>query len=80
MLECDRRGARIGIEAPAETNIQREELLLRVTSENQRARATGEHKWLQVLPLRKPEEQPVGPTSVRVPPAAKAFGGAKPDD
>ena len=63
MLECDRRGARIGIEAPADTNIQREELLLRVTDENKRARATGEHKWLEAIPLR---ESPAG-KALRVP-------------
>jgi carbon storage regulator len=31
VLSSDRRGARIGIEAPTEVNIQREELLTRVT-------------------------------------------------
>jgi len=29
VLSSDRRGAKIGIEAPPETNIQREELILR---------------------------------------------------
>jgi len=80
VLECDRRGTRIGIEAPAETNIQREELLLRVTDENKRARATEEHGWLQALPLRKPTDGPTAPTSVTVRPAGAAVGCPKRDD
>ncbi len=71
VLECDRRGARIGIEAPAKTNIQREELLLRVTSENQRARASGRHKWVSAL---SPSKTPVKSTS-RVPVGADSSKG-----
>lgn len=37
VLDCDRGGVRVGIEAPAETSIQREELLSRVEAENRRA-------------------------------------------
>ncbi len=51
VLECDRRGTRIGIEAPAATSIQREELLERVAEENQRARASKEQNWIEALPL-----------------------------
>ena len=35
VLECDRRGARIGIDAPIETNIQREEIVARVAKREQ---------------------------------------------
>ena len=55
VLSSDRRGARIGIEAPTSINIQREELVSRVAEENRRAnaRSTGT-EWLEQLPLRKP--------------------------
>ena len=51
VLDCDRHGTRIGIEAPATTNILREELLQRVTEENQRARARRQQQWAKTLPL-----------------------------
>lgn len=51
VLESDRRGARIGIEAPAETNIRREELLENVVKENRRARARNAKTWASALPL-----------------------------
>ena len=38
VLESDRRGARIGIEAPSETRIQREELLVRAASNEDNGR------------------------------------------
>ena len=59
VLSSDRRGARIGIEAPAEVNIQREELVSRVADENRRAnaRSTGTD-WLEQLPLRDPNARP----------------------
>jgi carbon storage regulator CsrA len=55
VLSSDRRGARIGIEAPPAINIQREELVSRVAEENRRANAhaTGA-EWLEHLPLKKP--------------------------
>ena len=55
VLSSDRRGARIGIEAPTTVNIQREELVSRVAEENRRAnaRSTGT-EWLEQLPLRDP--------------------------
>lgn len=52
VLDVDRRGATIGIEAPSETNIQREELLLRVAEENRLARATGAKEWAKALPFK----------------------------
>ena len=39
VLSSDRRGARIGIEAPTSTNIQREELVSKIAEENRRANA-----------------------------------------
>ena len=52
VLDCDRRGARIGIDAPAATNIQREELLERVAEENKRARSPKDQEWAKALPPR----------------------------
>jgi carbon storage regulator len=56
VLSSDRRGARIGIEAPCTVNIQREELVSRIAEENRRAnaRSTGT-EWLEQLPLRDPK-------------------------
>jgi carbon storage regulator len=55
VLSSDRRGARIGIEAPSAVNIQREELVSRIAEENRRAnaRSTGT-EWLEQLPLKSP--------------------------
>ncbi|MDX2191767.1 MAG: carbon storage regulator [Gemmatimonadales bacterium] len=39
VLQSDRRGVRLGIEAPTEVGIQREELVSQVAAENRRARA-----------------------------------------
>lgn len=54
VLSCDRRGTRIGIEAPQATGILREELVQQVASENQRAAAAGDQAlaWAAQLPLR----------------------------
>lgn len=56
VLSSDRRGARIGIEAPTSVNIQREELVSRMAEENRRAnaRSTGT-EWLGQIPLRDPK-------------------------
>ena len=56
VLSSDRRGARIGIEAPTSVNIQREELVSRMAEENRRAnaRSTGT-EWLEQIPLRDPQ-------------------------
>lgn len=51
VLACDRRGVRLGIEAPLETNIQREELVSQVTAENRRARAAQAGAWAAELPI-----------------------------
>ena len=54
VLESDRRGVRLGIEAPPEVSILREEIVEAITSENQRANATSNAgEWLQILPIRK---------------------------
>jgi carbon storage regulator len=54
VLECDRRGVRIGIEAPPEVSIVRGEIAKQIADENRRASAGPEGRdWLDVLPVRK---------------------------
>lgn len=53
VLSCDRRGVRIGIEAPADVGIRREELVSQVAAENRRANAgTAGAEWVARLPLK----------------------------
>ncbi len=55
VVACDRRGVRLGIEAPPEVGIVREELLREVAAENQRAPATdGANAWIAKLPPVRP--------------------------
>ena len=51
VLACDRKGVRLGIEAPADVTILRGEIVNDITEENQRARAAGAggQQWLQVI-------------------------------
>lgn len=56
ILSCDRRGVRVGIEAPAAINIQREELVSQIAAENRRASAGAGaaevgREWVARLPL-----------------------------
>ena len=46
ILASDRRGVRLGIEAPPEVNIVREEIMTQVAEENRRAPAGAEAKAL----------------------------------
>ena len=53
VLESDRRGVRLGIEAPAEVSILREEIVQEIASENRRANAgTEAASWLALAPLK----------------------------
>lgn len=55
VLECDRRGVRLGIEAPSDVTILREEIVAAIASENRRANANAEAAgWAGLLPVRKP--------------------------
>ena len=42
IIACDRKGVRIGVEAPSNVSILREEIVTQIASENQRANATAE--------------------------------------
>jgi carbon storage regulator len=56
VLECDRRGVRLGIEAPAEVSILREEIVDAIAKENRRATAQPpSREWLDILPVKKKE-------------------------
>ena len=53
VIECDRRGVRLGIEAPAEVSILRGEIVSQIADENRRATATRDNaEWLRVIPVR----------------------------
>ena len=53
VLSADRGGVRLGVEAPADTNIQREELVSPVAAENRRASTRRDAaSWAAELPLR----------------------------
>jgi carbon storage regulator len=51
VLACDRKGVRLGIEAPSDVTILRAEIVTDVAEENQRAKAAGEtgQEWLRVI-------------------------------
>ena len=51
VLACDRRGVRLGIEAPPEVTILRGEIVNQIADENRRAGATpGARDWLRAIP------------------------------
>jgi carbon storage regulator len=51
VLACDRKGVRLGIEAPDNVHILRGEIVTDITAENQRAGAAGGggQEWLKVI-------------------------------
>lgn len=50
VLSADRKGVRLGIEAPANVRIVRGEIVGAVAEQNQRATAT-DRAWLDVVPV-----------------------------
>ena len=42
IIACDRKGVRIGVEAPSDVSILREEIVTQIASENHRANATAD--------------------------------------
>jgi carbon storage regulator len=46
IIACDRKGVRIGVEAPSDVSILREEIVTQIASENQRANATADLREL----------------------------------
>ena len=52
VVACDRRGVRLGIEAPASVTILRSEIVDAIADENRRANATSSaSEWLAALPV-----------------------------
>ncbi len=52
VLAVDRRGVRLGIEAPPEVSILREEIVVQIADENRRAGAVpGASEWLDMIPV-----------------------------
>lgn len=57
IIACDRKGVRIGVEAPSDVSILREEIVTQIASENQRANATADLRdLLGVAPSRREVE------------------------
>ncbi len=50
VLSSDRRGVRLGIEAPTQTRILRGEIVDQVGQENRRATSAG-RDWLDIVPV-----------------------------
>lgn len=54
VISCDRRGVRLGIEAPADVGIVRGEIVTQIADENRRANVTSEMSgWLAALPPKR---------------------------
>ncbi|HTR79272.1 MAG TPA: carbon storage regulator [Gemmatimonadaceae bacterium] len=67
VLACDRKGVRLGIEAPSHVTILREEIIRDVTEENLRAEIipTGA-EWMELIAGLRPAE-PSGSVAVALP-------------
>jgi carbon storage regulator len=53
VLSCDRRGVRLGVEAPAAVSILREEIVKQIVDENRRASTAPQGTdWLDLIPIR----------------------------
>lgn len=62
VLQCDRGGVRLGIEAPPEVTILRGEIVNQIAEENQRAHtAPDASAWAAAIPARK--RPPAGPVA-----------------
>ena len=56
VLSCDRRGVRLGIEAPAETSIVRGEIVAEVALENRRAASAPDWAAAALAPAPRPSD------------------------
>ena len=54
IIACDRKGVRIGVEAPPDVSILREEIVTQIASENKRANATPDVRDLLGVAPREP--------------------------
>lgn len=54
VLQCDRSGVRLGIEAPSDVTILRGEIVNQIADENKRANVISDGKeWATAIPLKK---------------------------
>ena len=54
VLQCDRSGVRLGIEAPSDVTILRGEIVNQIADENKRAIGSGDaREWAAAIPIRK---------------------------
>lgn len=54
VLQCDRSGVRLGIEAPSDVTILRGEIVNQIADENKRANVVSDTKeWATTIPLKK---------------------------
>ncbi|MEO7042245.1 MAG: carbon storage regulator [Gemmatimonadaceae bacterium] len=54
VLQCDRGGVRLGIEAPSDVTILRGEIVNQIADENKRANVVSDGKeWATAIPLKK---------------------------
>lgn len=51
VLQCDRNGVRLGIEAPSDVTILRGEIVNQIADENKRANVVKE--WATMIPVKK---------------------------
>jgi carbon storage regulator len=71
VISCDRRGVRLGIEAPASVGIVRGEIVAQIADENRRANVAPGSEWLSELPPRRAGTAgPPTPTRISGPDAA----------
>jgi carbon storage regulator len=79
IIACDRKGVRIGVEAPSDVSILREEIVTQIASENQRANATADLRDL--LGIRNAGDSALDPAlplgTTRGPAAAKPVSGSR---
>ncbi len=83
VISCDRRGVRLGIEAPASVGIVRGEIVTQIADENRRANVAPGSEWLSELPPRRPAAGAAGvpnPTRISGPYAAPDAGADAADD
>jgi carbon storage regulator len=55
VMACDRRGVRLGIEAPSDISVLREEIVEQIAAQNRQSSVAASPAWLSVTPLATPE-------------------------
>jgi carbon storage regulator len=55
VMACDRRGVRLGIAAPSDISVLREEIVEEIAAQNRQASVAATPSWLNVQPLTTPK-------------------------